>query len=255
MRMILVADMGNSNIVIGIYEDDRLIKNIRTMTNRNATSDEYFSTIRQLLLHNHVDVSKIDGSIISSVVPQLTHALQEAFVNLFGVEPKVVGPGMKTGIKIVTDNPAEVGADLVTGIVAAIKKYPQPLVVVDVGTATKFCVAKNDAFIGCIIYPGVKVASDALSKIASQLPYISLERPEKVIGTNTIKCMQSGVIYGNASVIDGLVERIEEELNEEVSVILTGGYTKVLAPACKTKLIIDEDLLLDGLYELYKKNI
>ncbi len=253
--MILALDIGNTNIVIGTIENDSIIFTGRLATDKLKTSDEYALLFNGILSMNGITPANIDGVIISSVVPPVTQPICMAVTRLTGCSPIVVGPGVKTGLNIKIDNPAQLGSDQAVDAVAAIEKYPLPCVILDMGTATTVSVIdKNRCYLGGLIIPGVGISQDALSSRTSQLPKISLDKPSKVIGTNTIDCMKSGAVYGTAAMIDGLIERVEEELGESVTVIATGGNSEVIASVCKRSVIYDGDLLLDGLNIIYKKN-
>lgn len=254
--MILALDVGNSNIVFGCVDKEKTYFVSRLSTDRSCTDDEYAIRFKNLLELNGITPEKIKGSIISSVVPQLINILVMAVEKAVGVTPLVVGPGVKTGLNIKIDNPAQLGSDLVVDAVAALDAYPVPLVIIDMGTATTISVVdKNKYYLGGMILPGVKISLDALTSRTSLLQGISLEVPKKVIGSNTIDCMKSGLVYGNASVLDGLIDRIEEELGEKVTAVATGGLSKSIVPYCKREIIVDDNLLLKGLYLIYQKNI
>ncbi len=253
--MLLTIDIGNTNIVIGKFSGEKLEFITRIMTNPTETDAEYAAKIKNILELENSDCKKIEGAIISSVVPPLTVTIKSAIKKLYGIDALVVGPGIKTGINLLVDNPAQVGADLICACVAAYNKYPTPALIVDMGTATKIMVVdENAVFVGVSIIPGAELSLKALSGGTAQLPQISLDNPGNVIAKNTVECMKSGVIYGNASMIDGMIERIEEESGKKSSYIATGGYAKTIIPHCKNKLILDENLLLDGLRIIYEKN-
>lgn len=253
--MILALDVGNTNIVIGCIEDGKIVCGGRLATDHKKTMEEYAIHFKMFLEMHDISPKGFEGAIISSVVPPLTNYLKQAIETIAGVTPLIVGPGIKTGLNIKTDNPNLLGADLVVDAVAATNEYKTPLIIFDMGTATTCSVIdKNQNYLGGMIFPGVKVAADALSSHASQLPYISLEAPKNAIGRNTIDCMKSGVILGNAAMIDGVIERIEEELGEKATVIATGGLSKCIIEHCKQEIIYDDDLLIKGLWILYCKN-
>lgn len=254
--MVFVVDVGNSNIVFGVYYNDELKHIIRTTTERQKTDDEYVILIRNLLLAEGVRIEDIEGCVLSSVVPPLTGILRRALHRLTGKMPLILGPGVRTGLNIKTENPSELGADIVATAVAGMSKYPLPLVIADLGTATKLsAIGKNGEFLGVIIQPGVRISADALSNIASQLPDVALEAPKKVLGTNTVDSMQSGIVFGAASTLDGLLLRIEEEIGSKVTAVMTGGIAKSIHPHCRSNYILDEHLILDGLYQIYVKNM
>lgn len=253
--MVLAVDIGNSNIVLGCFENGRIIFVERLATNQNSTALEYAVIIKTVLELNNIDSHNFEGSIISSVVPSVTHTIKDAVLRLTGKNAMVVGPGMKTGLKIMLDNPAQLGSDRVADAVAAINYYPCPLIIIDMGTATTISVIDKDKnFLGGMIIPGLRVSLDSLTNRTSQLPKISLDPPKKIIGSNTVECMKSGIIYSNASSIDGVIKRIEGELGEKCSVISTGGLTQAIIPFCERDITIDDRLLLKGLMIIYNKN-
>lgn len=253
--MVLAIDIGNTNIVLGGFEGDELTFVARIATNANKTEDEYATKIRSVLAIHGVDKSNIEGAIISSVVPPLNSVMKKAIRFVYGIDPIMVGPGIKTGIKIQCDNPASVGADLISACVAAHHIYGSPSLVIDMGTATKIMVIdETGAFIGVSIGPGVGMGLKALASGTAQLPQIGLEAPKSVIGKNTVDCMKSGVVFGNACLIDGMIDRFNEEMGAELPVYATGGLASTIVCHCKHKITLDEDLLLKGLNILYKKN-
>lgn len=251
--MLLAVDVGNTNIVLGILDGDKLIKSGRFSTNIYETEDECAMKIYSFL--NIHDTINIDGAIISSVVPALVRTLKKAILTVCKVNPLVVGPGAKTGLSIKIDNPAQLGADLVVAAVAAKEKYPLPAIIFDLGTATTGSVLDKDGnFLGAIITTGVKTSINALSAGAALLPQIDITAPKKIIGTNSIESMQSGCIIGTACMIDGFIDKFEQELGEKATVIVTGGLGKSIAKNCSHDMIIDENLLIDGLRIIYDKN-
>lgn len=255
--MILAVDIGNTNIVVGGYQEEKLQFSIRLKTDPSRTSYDYAAALDKSLEFSRVDPSVIEGAIVSSVVPPLSTALCQAVKLLCpGVEPMLVGAGMKTGLNIRIDNPKELGADLLAAAVGAMTKYPLPAIVMDLGTATKIMVVdENKCFLGGAIMAGVGISLRALASDTAQLPYISLEGPVKqVIGTNTVDCMRSGTILGAASMLDGMVQRYQEALGKETTVVACGGIASSIVPHCKTEIILDDNLLLDGLLALYQKN-
>lgn len=254
--MILAIDVGNTNIVLGGIQDGRQVFSARCASDRNKTEDEYALTFQGILAMHGVAPGDIEGGILSSVVPYLRTVLPRAVRLLTGREIMVVGSGIKTGLNIRTDNPASLGSDLVVDAVAAMAKYPVPLAIFDMGTATTLSVIDQQGdYIGGMIIPGLRVSVDALSARAAQLPYINLAAPERVIGTNTVDCMQAGAVYGCAGMMDALVDRVEEELGQPVTVVLTGGLSRVIAPFCRRRIHVEPDLLIDGLKILYEKNL
>lgn len=254
--MVLAIDVGNTNIVVGVFDGDKLCFISRLASEYYRTSDEMAVTIKAIFDLHNINTGLIDGAIISSVVPMVTEPLAEAVKILTSKKPIVVGPGMKTGIKINIDNPAQLGSDLLVDSVAASALYPKPIIVADMGTATTLTVInKDNAIIGGAILPGVKTSLNALTAKAAQLQQISIEPPKKVIGSNTIDCMKSGTVLGNASMLDGMIERFNEELGTECFVVATGGLSEVISQHTKHKIVYNPNLLLEGLYLLYKKNI
>lgn len=254
--MILAIDIGNTNIVIGCIDREQTYFIERLSTVRTKTELEYAVDIKTVLDIYHIDKSKIEGAIISSVVPQITNIAKLAAEKILGEKRvMVLGPGIKTGLNILMDHPGQLGADLVADAVAAIAEYPVPLIVIDMGTATTASVvdAKKN-YIGGMILPGVRVSLDALTSRASQLSGISIDEPKHVIGKNTIECMKSGVLYSSAGAIDGIIDHIEEELGQKATVVATGGLAKKIIPYCKREIILEEDLLLKGLLVIYEKN-
>lgn len=253
--MILAIDMGNTNIVIGCVDDKKIHFIERISTDKSKTALEYAISFKTVLELYNVKSSEIEGAIISSVVPPLTNALSEAVYKIIGKKPKIVGPGLKTGLNIHMDNPKQVGSDLIVDAVAGIAQYGAPLIIIDMGTATTMSVVnKNKDYIGGVIMPGLRLSMDALASGAAQLFKVSLEEPKQVIGKNTSDCMKSGIVMGNAACIDGMIDRIEEELGYSAKVIATGGLANVVIPLCKHDIIIDDTLLLEGLKVIYDKN-
>ena len=253
--MILTVDIGNSNIVIGGVEGDEILFEARLRTDATKTSDEYCVDLKSLLDVYHVDVDGIEGGIIGSVVPQVLNSFQTAIKKLTGKQCLVVGPGLKTGLNIKIENPAQTGADLVVGCVAALREHKPPMIVVDMGTATTMVVLdQTGALVGGCICPGVKISMDALTERTALLPGLQLDQPKNAIGRNTIECMRSGIMMGNACMIDGMVERMEEELGCKTTVIATGGIAKFVVPMCRKEIIYDKDLLVKGLAALYRDN-
>lgn len=253
--MILAIDIGNTNIVVGGIDDEKIHFVARLSTDRTKTEDEYAVIFKNILEIHHISAAVFDGAIISSVVPPLINILKRSVKMLTELTPLVVGPGIKTGLNIKIDNPSQLGSDLVVGAVAAVTLYPKPLIIFDMGTATTICaIDKNGNYLGGIIYPGVKVSLDSLTQRTSQLPAISLDAPAKAIGKNTIDCMKSGIIYGNAAMADGMIDRFENELGEKATILATGGLAQTILPHCKHKIILDDDLLIKGLKIIYDKN-
>ncbi|MBE6979586.1 MAG: type III pantothenate kinase [Ruminococcaceae bacterium] len=253
--MILTVDVGNSNIVLGGIREDEIAFEARLRTDATKTSDEYCIDLKMILEVYHIKANEIEGSIIASVVPQVLNSMKTAIVKLTGKQPLVVGPGLKTGLNIAIENPSQAGADLVVGCVAALREHKAPMIIVDMGTATTMIVVdKNNAMIGGCIMPGVKISMDALTDRTALLPGLQLDQPKKAIGRNTIDCMRSGLMLGAACMIDGMIDRMEEELGYETTVIATGGIAKFVMPMCRHNIIYDKDLLVKGLAALYRDN-
>ena len=253
--MILTIDIGNTNIVLGGFVNEELKFVARIATNPNKTEDEYATKIRSILALHNVEKSEVSGAIISSVVPPLNSIVKKAVKLIYNVDPLLVGPGIKTGINIHCDNPSSVGADLICACVAAHHIYGSPSLIIDMGTATKIMVMdKSGTFIGVSIIPGVGMGLKALASDTAQLPQISLEAPKSVIGKNTVDCMKSGVVFGNASLIDGMIDRFNDEMGQNLKVYATGGLASTIIPHCKHKISIDENLVLNGLKIIYDKN-
>ena len=253
--MILTVDIGNSNIVIGGVEGEKIVFEARLRTESTKTSDQYCVDLKILLDVYKVDTASIEGAIIASVVPQVLNSMQTAIKKLTGKTSLVVGPGLKTGLNIKIENPSQTGADLVVGSVAALREHKAPLIVIDMGTATTMIVLDpTGALIGGCICPGVKISMDALTDRTALLPGLQLDQPKKAIGRNTIDCMRSGIMMGTACMLDGMIQRMEEELGEKTTVIATGGIGKFIVPLCKTPMIYDKDLLVKGLAILYREN-
>ena len=253
--MILAIDIGNSNIVLGCIRNSEILFEARMATDRIKTKDQYCAESKTMLELFHVSPEEIDGCIVSSVVPQIQQSMVDAAERLTGKTCLTVGPGLKTGLRIRIDNPAQAGSDLIVGAVAAMEAYGNGLCVIDLGTATTICVIDRDGtFLGGTIAPGVMLSLNALSSGTAQLPGISLEKPRKVIGTNTVDSMRSGLLFGSAAMLDGMVERVEAELGYPTKVIATGGLARFIVPLCKREMVIDENLLLRGLEILYRRN-
>lgn len=253
--MILAIDIGNTNIVIGCIKDNQILFVERLHTDGKKSELEYAISIKNVLELYGVERKELEGGIISSVVPPVTGTIRNAASKIIGKELLVVGPGVKTGLDIRIDNPAQLGPGLVVGAVAGIEEYGSPLVIIDMGTATAFTVVNEKSqVIGGMILPGVGVALDSLTSRTSQLPKISLEPPKKFIGSNTVDCMKSGVLYGNACCIDGMIGRIREELLASPEVVATGGLAKRIIPYCRERIHMDDALLLKGLNLIYERN-
>ncbi|MBE6773653.1 MAG: type III pantothenate kinase [Ruminococcaceae bacterium] len=253
--MILVGDIGNTSVSIGAYEGERLLFSSRMTTDKNKDCDGYKAEILDIFSRYGVSAEDFSGSIVSSVVPEVTEGVTGAFREITGTEPLTVGEKYNGNLKVEILPVSQLGADLVAAGVGAIKKYPLPCLVADLGTATKIIVIDEKGYFrGCTISPGVKISLDALAEKASLLPSISLEKPVKAIGENTVECMQSGIVLGTAAMLDGMISRIKAELgSSEATVVATGGYSREIVSCCETEVIHDENLLLDGLNAIYRE--
>jgi type III pantothenate kinase len=254
--MLLAVDIGNTNIVFGCVDDnDEIVVFERISTNHNATSAEYAVLIRNILEMNNFKCTDIHDAIMSSVVPSVTNTVKEAIRKLFKVNVMVAGPGVKTGLNILIDNPGQLGSDQAVDAVAAINQYQAPLIIIDMGTATTVSVVDSKKnYLGGLIITGMGVATDALINRTAQLPKIDFELPPNIIGRNTIDCMKSGALYSNACALDGIISRIEDELGEKCTTVATGGLAEVVVPLCSKEVILDKDLLIKGLTIIYRKN-
>ncbi|MBU5452017.1 type III pantothenate kinase [Pseudoflavonifractor sp. MSJ-30] len=253
--MILAVHIGNTNITIGAVKGTEIIFQARLRTDVTKTSDEYAIDLKMLLAIHSVAASEIEGAIIASVVPQVLNQMKTGLKKLFGKPILVVGPGIKTGLNIRIDNPAQTGSDLVVGCVAALKLRTPPLIVVGMGTATTLMVLdKNGAMIGGSISPGVRISMEALTERAALLPGLQLDQPKRAIGRNTIECMRSGILNGAAAMLDGMIARMEEELGEKATVVVTGRIGQYVVPLCRTPMLYDRDLIIKGLAALYTEN-
>ena len=253
--MILTIDVGNSNIVIGGVEGEEILFEARLRTEATKTSDQYCVDLKILLDVYKVHPEDIEGCIISSVVPQVLNSFQSAIKKLTGKVSLVVGPGIKTGLDIRLENPGQTGADLVVADVAALREHKPPLIVIDMGTATTMSVLdENGAHIGGCIMPGVRISMDALTDKTALLPGLQLDQPKRAIGRNTVDAMRSGIMMGAACMLDGMVERMEQELGCKTTVIATGGIARFIVPMCQTEIVYDKDLLIKGLAALYRDN-
>ncbi len=253
--MICCIDVGNTNIVIGIASDDSWVARWRIKTVKDKMPDEYAVLFKYLFNGANLDFEDISKVVVSTVVPQLKGTIQDMFKRYAGLTPLFLGPGVKSGIKIRTDNPREVGADLVSDAVAAFDKYKRSCIVVDFGTATTFSAISDEAeLLGVAIAPGLEVAADALSSKAAQLPMIDLTPPDKVIGTNTSESLRSGIIYGYVGLVEGLIKRIRNELGSKAPVVATGGFSKIIAPLTGYIDEVDTELTLKGLRIIAEKN-
>ncbi len=245
--MILLFDVGNTNIYVGVGEKDKILNTFRLTTELNKSPDEYYLTIK-----NFVDNYKISGIVIGSVVPQVTISLIKIARKYFNLEPLVLAPGIKTGIKVIADNPREVGSDIIA--VAAGIDNGSSYLIVDLGTANKFIYVKKNTITGVIISPGISLSIKALNLNTALLPEVEIKFPNKYLGNNTIHCIQSGVLYGTVALIEGFINKIKEEVNEEFTVILTGGLSKLFLPYLNDKVIRESRLVLKGLLNIYYRN-
>jgi type III pantothenate kinase len=253
--MLLVIDVGNTNIVYGLFEGPTLRHQFRVETGRGRTADEYRVVLHQLLAMNHVTSEAVTAAALASVVPSLTEPMTELVRQSFGTEPLVVGPGIRTGMSILYENPREVGADRIVNAVAAYERAKGPVIVVDFGTATTFdVVTPKGEYLGGVIAPGIQISADALFARAAKLPRVEIARPPHVIGRNTIHSMQSGIVYGYVGLVDGVVGRLREELEHDAAVIATGGLARLIAPLSRTITLAVDELTLEGLRLIYERN-
>lgn len=252
--MILTVDIGNTNIVFGIFDREKIVLESRMDTDKNRMADQYAITLAQLFSLYKLKLSDIKGAVISSVVPPVSDQLKPAVKRVLGVDPIMVGAGVKTGLNIAIDDPSTLGADLACGGAAAKELYPLPCIVIDLGTASKvYAVDKNGAFIGGIIAPGIKISLEALANGTMSLPMISLEGKTPVIGTNTVESMRSGIMYGHAGMLDNFIDRFQEQLGKS-TVVMTGGFGTLIKDYCRNEFVIDQQLVLKGLKIIYEKN-
>ncbi|WP_442602076.1 type III pantothenate kinase [Paenibacillus sp. KN14-4R] len=254
--MILVIDVGNTNIVLGLYKEKELLHHWRISTNRSATADEYGMTVYNLFRYADIKLEQIEGVIISSVVPPLMFVLENLCLHYLKKTPYIVGPGIKTGLNVRVDNPKEVGADRIVNAVAALEQYGSPCVIVDFGTATTYdYIDQVGQLVGCAIAPGIGISTEALYQRAAKLPRIELVKPKSVVGKNTVSAMQAGIIYGYVSQVDGIVDRIKEEFKVEPTVVATGGLAELIASESRTINVVNPLLTLQGLQLIYEKNV
>lgn len=253
--MVFTVDIGNSNIVVGTVNHQGVLFVERMSTDHKKTELEYAILLKSAMEIHGITTNEIKGCIISSVVPPVTSVINRALEKLTGEKALVVGPGIRTGLNIKIDNPAQLGSDLVVDAVAGIAEYPLPLIIIDMGTATTMsAIDAAGNYLGGVIIPGVRVALDSMVSRTAQLPRISFEAPKKAIGKNTIECMKSGSVLGSASMLDGMIDRLEEELSQDATVVATGGIAPFITPHCRHKIVCDDTLLLKGLYLIYNKN-
>ncbi|MGE7767836.1 type III pantothenate kinase [Peribacillus sp. NPDC096540] len=253
--MIFVLDVGNTNTVLGVYDEDILKYHWRIETSRYKTEDEYGMVIKSLLQHEGLSFDQFDGIIISSVVPPIMFALERMCKKYFGIKPLIVGPGIKTGLNIKYENPREVGADRIVNAVAGIQEYGSPLIIVDFGTATTYCYINEDKqYMGGAIAPGINISTEALYSKAAKLPRIEISRPDGIIGKNTVSAMQAGILYGYVGQVEGIVNRIKAQSNLEPTVIATGGLATLIANESTVIDVVEPFLTLKGLQLIYKRN-
>jgi type III pantothenate kinase len=254
--MLLTIDVGNTNIVYGLFEGEKLTHQFRVESSRGRTSDEYAVVLRQLLAMAEVHASAVTGAIVASVVPTLTEPMVALVKRAFGKDALVVGPGIRSGMPILYENPKEVGADRIVNAVAAYERVRNACIIVDFGTATTFdCVSPKGEYLGGVISPGVNISADALFARAAKLPRVEIAKPPKVVGRNTVHSMQSGIVYGYVGLVDGLIDRLVDELGYPCRIIATGGIAKVIGPLSARIEEVDDELTLVGLRLLYERNV
>lgn len=255
--MLLAIDVGNSNISVGLFDREKKLRFLAALnTDQRKTSDQICIDLINVFSLYHYGIGDVSGAILCSVVPPLNFMMEKALTRLFGKPPMVVGPGIRTGLNIRMEIQTQMGADIVADAVAAMEKYPAPIITIDMGTATTIgVISEGRNYEGGLLLPGVNVSLEALSRRAAQLPDISLQYPKALIGKNTEDCMRSGIVYGTASMIDGIIDRIREQFDgREISVVATGGNAPVIVKYCKNKIVYDKYLLMEGLYQIYQKN-
>ncbi|MFO0667272.1 MAG: type III pantothenate kinase [Polyangiaceae bacterium] len=260
--MLLTIDVGNTNIVYGLFEGTKLLHQFRVESTRGRTADEFAVTLRALLSMHDLSPKDVHAAIVASVVPSLTEPMAALVKRAFGIDALIVGPGIKSGMPILYENPREVGADRIVNAVAAYERVPKAskgtsgVIVVDFGTATTFdCISPKGEYLGGVICPGIQISADALFARAAKLPRVEIAKPPKAVGRNTIHSMQSGIVFGYVGLVDGLVERLASELGVPCHVIATGGLATLIAPLTKTIVDVDDVLTLEGLRLLYERNV
>ncbi len=254
--MLLAIDVGNTNIVYGLFDGPKLVHQFRVESSRSRTADEYAVVLRQLLAMSDVQAKDVEAAIVASVVPSLTEPMVGLVRRAFGREAVVVGPGIRTGMAILYENPREVGADRIVNAVAAYERFHSGLIVVDFGTATTFdCVSPKGEYLGGVICPGIQISADALFARAAKLPRVEIAKPPRAVGRNTLHSMQSGIVYGYVALVDGMIDRLVEELEFPCSLVATGGLATVISPLTKRVQEVEEDLTLNGLRILHERNL
>jgi len=255
--VLLAIDIGNTTISVGLFGPEKTLHFLAVLdTDRRKTADQISIDLMNLFTLYRYDIRDVDSAIVCSVVPPLNFMMQKALTRLLGRPPMMVGPGVRTGLNIRIENQGQVGADIVANAVAALEKYPAPIVTIDMGTATTIgVISEGRNYEGGLLLPGVNISLDALSSRAAQLPAISLQHPKALIGKNTVDCMRSGIVYGTAGMLDGIVDRIREQFpNKELTVVATGGNAPVIVKYCRNKIIYDKYLLMEGLWTIHQKN-
>ena len=254
--MLLAIDVGNTNIVYGLFDGQQLVHQFRVETGRGRTADEYAVVLRQLLAMTGVKAEDVDAAIVASVVPALTEPMVGLVRRAFGLDATLVGPGIRTGMAILYENPREVGADRIVNAVAAFERFHSGVIVVDFGTATTFdCISPKGEYLGGVICPGIQISADALFARAAKLPRVEIAKPPRAVGRNTLHSMQSGIVFGYVAMVDGLIERLVDELQFPCELVATGGLAPVIAPLTKRVQQVDEDLTLTGLRILHERNL